>query len=389
MGMNLKSMIFRVSGKSIITKTLLYQYRILTKWPNRIPEKDFAKWEENDQLKRNYLNKILKLKNKKDQLLLMKCKEEILKFPIRQELKDKNKRFMFVSDMIFCYRAYGVSPNEYLLFEYWKKSPDERKKFITDLNRYEYYYWMNDPYIEKILFDKYKTWERYKNYMGRDMLKITSDSSDEDISDFIKQHAEVVLKPLDLSRGEGIKAYQYDGTNMSNLLAEIKVHKKCILEELIVQSKEMECLHSQSVNTVRCPTVYTRDGGIVFHPVLRMGRGGSFVDNAAAGGIIANIDSETGIVISDGVDESGNHYQIHPDSKIKIKGFQIPKWRELLCFANKIASVMPEVRYVGWDMALTESGWVMIEGNCHGQFLCEYVDQIGRKSEMDELQQKI
>lgn len=389
MGMNLKSMIFKLSGKSVVTKSLLYQYRITAKWPNRIPEREFEKWEEHDNLKQKYLSNILKRGNKKDQLLLEECKTEIRKFPVRQELNDKKKKFSFISDMIFCYRSYGVSPNEYLLFEYWKKSPDERKAFITDLNRYEYYYWMNDPYVEKILFDKYKTWERYKTFMGRDMLKITPDIKEEKIIDFIKKHTRFVVKPLDLSRGEGVKAYQYDGTNMKKLLAEVKGFKKCILEELIIQVKEMGRLHPQSVNTVRCPTVYTREGGSVFHPVFRMGRGGSFVDNAAAGGIIANIDTETGIVISDGVDESGNHYQIHPDSKIQIKGFQIPKWNELLCFANKIASVMPEVRYVGWDMALTEKGWVMIEGNCHGQFLCEYVDQIGRKAEMDELQQRI
>lgn len=387
MGMNLKSLIFKMSGKNIFAKRIIYKYRISQKWPNRIKEKDIEVWEKNDALKRKYLHELLK--KQKDDYLLQECRKEILKFPICKELKDKKALFFFISDMIFCYRAYGVTPNEYLLFEYWKKKPDERKAFITDLNRYEYYYWMNDPYIEKILFDKYKTWEKYKKYMGRDMLKVTKNSEEKDITEFISKHLKFVMKPLDLSRGEGVQAYQFDGTNMRNLLETIRNVKQCILEEIIVQTMEMKALHPESVNTVRCPTVYTQNGGVIFHPVLRMGRGGSFVDNAAAGGIIANIDAETGIVISDGVDENGNHYEIHPDTKVKIKGFQIPKWNELIQFANDISSVMPEVRYVGWDMVLTDNGWVMIEGNCHGQFLCEYVDQVGRKAEMDELQKRI
>jgi hypothetical protein len=40
---------------------------------------------------------------------------------------------------------------------------------------------------------------------------------------------------------------------------------------------------------------------------------------------------------------------------------------------------MPHHRYIGWDFALTDDGWVLIEGNW-GQFLSQYVDKIGLKS---------
>lgn len=42
--------------------------------------------------------------------------------------------------------------------------------------------------------------------------------------------------------------------------------------------------------------------------------------------------------------------------------------------------LMPSHPYIGWDMALTEKGWVVIECNW-GQFINQYADHIGRKKE--------
>ena len=41
--------------------------------------------------------------------------------------------------------------------------------------------------------------------------------------------------------------------------------------------------------------------------MLRTGRKGSVIDNAGSGGIFANIDMNTGQVITDGIDENGNY----------------------------------------------------------------------------------
>ena len=38
-----------------------------------------------------------------------------------------------------------------------------------------------------------------------------------------------------------------------------------------------------------------------------------------------------------------------------------------------MASEVPDVHYVGWDIALTNEGWVMIEGNEDGQFGFQYI----------------
>ena len=69
------------------------------------------------------------------------------------------------------------------------------------------------------------------------------------------------------------------------------------------------------------------------------------------------------------IDERMNRYVVHPDSGKAILGFQIPKWEEAKSFVVDLANVLPELKYCGWDLALTNQGWVMVEANGKGLFI--------------------
>ena len=85
----------------------------------------------------------------------------------------------------------------------------------------------------------------------------------------------------------------------------------------------------------------------------------------------AAIDESSGLIISDGMDEQGNKYQKHPESNLPYKGFQIPEWEQLIDLATKAHLQMDRHRYIAYDFAHTDNGWVMIEGNW-GQFLAQF-----------------
>ena len=146
----------------------------------------------------------------------------------------------------------------------------------------------------------------------------------------------------------------------------------------------MAALHPASLNTVRICTLKLKDRVVVFRPVLRMGRGNSVVDNAAQGGIIVAVDAATGICLEKGVDESGNRYLRHNDTNVVLPGFQIPKWDEAVAMVTELAHVVEGNKYIGWDMALTDNGWVMVEGNPRGQLLIQIASQKGIKHELEE-----
>lgn len=142
-----------------------------------------------------------------------------------------------------------------------------------------------------------------------------------------------------------------------------------VAEELIVQAEEMANWNMSSVNTVRLLSFCTDDGIKFTTSFIRTGRDGAVVDNGGAGGIFAAIDEDSGKIITDGFDEFAHLYVCHPNSNIKYKGWQVPYWEELKETAIAVHStVFPDMKYIGWDFALTEKGWVLIEGNW-GQFL--------------------
>lgn len=128
----------------------------------------------------------------------------------------------------------------------------------------------------------------------------------------------------------------------------------------------------------------------LFYPRLRMGRGGSSVDNVCAGGVFCSIDKQTGIVITQGASKGDALFLRHPDSGVILPGFQIPEWDKAVELVIELATVLPDIHYAGWDLAHTDHGWVLVEANACGQFFGQQKSmQKGHKRELMALMEKI
>ena len=46
-------------------------------------------------------------------------------------------------------------------------------------------------------------------------------------------------------------------------------------------------------------------------------------------------------------------------------------------------------KYAGWDLALTEKGWVMVEGNARGQFVWQIPMQKGFMKEANQILKRL
>ena len=62
-------------------------------------------------------------------------------------------------------------------------------------------------------------------------------------------------------------------------------------------------------------------------------------------------------------DKTGELYEIHPFTKTKLVGFQIPFYAQAVEMVFEAAQRVPQVGYVGWDVAMAEDGPLLIEGN--------------------------
>jgi len=62
----------------------------------------------------------------------------------------------------------------------------------------------------------------------------------------------------------------------------------------------------------------------------------------------------------------GVHYKKHPDTNFDLIGYQIPRWEEAKSLSKELALVLPDNHYCGWDLVLTDEGWVLQEANDRG-----------------------
>ena len=192
---------------------------------------------------------------------------------------------------------------------------------------------------------------------------------------FIDKHKKFIAKPLTSGYGNGVKIFDSSKFSDNNALVEALIKEYCkgirggfIVEELIKQDDRMAAFHPSSVNTLRLTTIRFDDRVEIIHPFMRIGRGGKVVDNGGAGGLLSNIDPETGKIFVC-MDENAVSYVKHPDSGLDIIGFEIPCWKEAVSLAKELATVVKGQRYTGWDLALSDKGWMMVEGNAMSQFV--------------------
>jgi len=161
-----------------------------------------------------------------------------------------------------------------------------------------------------------------------------------------------------------------------------------VVEDIIIQDESLAAFNKSSVNTLRICTVNYGNGEVdVMWPCLRMGRTGNFVDNAGSGGIFAAIDVLTGKTMA-AVDELHNVWNEHPDSKINLVGFTIPRWDDAVAFAKELARNIPDAGFVGWDLALTKDGWVMVEGNAAPLIIYQMAIRRGIRDEFCRMKKK-
>jgi len=290
-------------------------------------------------------------------------------------------------DCMWARVIYGTVVEEYIALEFYRKNHRERKKFLTGAGQARLLIRLlkkttqeqRDRIFDKLQFDRF-----FGEFIHREYLDV-SNSSDDEVIAFIQKHGAVLAKPLSETHGNGIFRIESSHVAPSDL-AKIR-EKKYLLEEIIVQHHEMARPNPTSVNTVRIATALDRDGHAhIIGACLRCGARGSFVDNTHSGGVAYPINTEHGVVIAPGKNRSTfEDLIIHPGSDVVMPGFCIPNWDIIVDTVKRAAMKIPEFPYLGWDIAVTEDGVEIIEGNWAHSVVGIQSDQIGKRQLVDQV----
>lgn len=263
----------------------------------------------------------------------------------------------------------GASPEEFITYHLQDITLRQRLTFMfcIELNLFSGSCNLNAP--KDILDDKSNTSHYFKNFYKRDCLLVQSRDNYKDFCDFCHNHSRFFYKPFKGACGKDSGVADTSIKSKDELFDYFVSNGPYNIEELIIQCDEMASFNSSSVNTVRTTMFRTKDGIELLFGFIRCGRKGFTVDNGGAGGIIIPYDPDSGKLGKYGFDESGRKYTEHPDSNVVFEGFQIPRWNEILDVSNKVTEMLPDFSYVGWDIAVTNDGVQLVEGNSRPMFV--------------------
>lgn len=296
------------------------------------------------------------------------------------------------------------TPGEYYLYKFHKKN-----KNINEIYRYipnslwvdHIWHKMNDKRWEQILQNKWLFHNYYKS-LGLPVTNVyaylcrkggvaagnRSFSSFNCLLEYIYElkPESLVVKPVNGGNGhfvyvfvelvytqEKITGKTVSGKeyNLKSVIENILRHKRyagVIIEEKLEQVEFFKKLNPSTINTIRLLTFFRKEGNVeLLYGTVRQGRKGSEVDNFSKGGFDRGVDVINGFILTGGrILGDGKRLQdivTNPDTGEPLKESKIPMWEQIVNTIREFAKATPFARIVGWDIALTANGPVIIEGN--------------------------
>jgi len=280
--------------------------------------------------------------------------------------------------MLFSLLVFGADSSNYRTFEFFKLNFRGRSAFITRIKNTKFRLRTSeeafDLFYNKSLFNS-----RYSAYIKRSWVSTRNNTSLE-ILDFIKKYKTVIVKPDTGTWGIGIYKLNYlEKEKIDKLMESFNSGKKYVIEEIVENIESIKLLNPTSLNTLRVVTMVDQSGQThIIKSLLRIGATNSCVDNTSSGGLICSINAKFGIIDSVGKSSAGPSYFYHPISQIQLLGLVIPNWEKLENYVDEITKVEQKARYVGWDIAITNDGFELIEGNLSPGELMQISDMVGK-----------
>lgn len=284
-------------------------------------------------------------------------------FNVLKTVKKRTKKpyiVVFV-DIVYSGIKYQAGYVDYLDFELYNVPHSKRNTFITRGVNNEYVKKLNNLATMKLLKDKTYFLTANPDLTRRTWINL-KDVSYEEYQEFASNNSSVIAKPIDGICGRGISKYDLNNYSLKSTYDDMVANQRFLLEPYMIQHPTLMELHPNSLNSLRIVTIRKNGETTIPFACLRCGNG-KVVDNLNSGGFAARINIETGIIDSNGVGKYNAVAITHPISGVAFKGLQIPHFKKAIDLAIEASKRVPDLGYVGWDIAILEDGPIIIEGN--------------------------
>lgn len=281
----------------------------------------------------------------------------------------------------------GFSGEKYELYEFQKNN---HKLFLSDYQRRKtaiingrYSIILNDKNLFTNFFEKEKVTALSYGIINKGIITLDDkNASFDEFLELIKEKGKLIIKIFNGGGGNNIFRLEFKDETLilnENKVTNIELNEFInnlndiyVINEHLQQANYSRKIYPNTINSIRILTAIDPKTNEVIIPVAVHKFGSDTTgpaDNVWRGGMTALIDIETGILQKSALHLENNEKvqweDFHPNTKVKIVGTEIPNWIDVKKRIVKIARLANNfnVRYVGWDVVITEDGIKIIEGN--------------------------
>lgn len=154
-----------------------------------------------------------------------------------------------------------------------------------------------------------------------------------------------------------------------------------LFQERVSQHPFVQKICGESIATIRMVVLLYPEGPKLFRAAWRIPVGKNITDNfvkGKTGNVKASVDPRTGVVAhahrGAGADSArkiplDSPIERHPDTNEPVTGITLPDWEAAVSTCLTAAASFPGVKYQSWDVAMSETGPVLLELNYNGDLL--------------------
>ena len=278
-------------------------------------------------------------------------------------------------------RQYGLTEENYkTIFS------DEDYYYLYPLNN-KYRNWIDDKLTTKYVlapFNRFLPAYYFHLMKGRDVMRLMDcpQAYSPDVDGVIALLREKKLLAAKKAAGSlGVGFYKLEADNdsftvngetktESEFRAFLKTMDDYIITEYVEMHPMLKKINPYSVNTIRATVINPHGNDAVFpFAFFRIGtKKSGIVDNVSRGGMVCKIDVETGRFYDGQTlrDHVYENVEYHPDTQERLEGI-LPNWELVRQTLLEITQYCPQLKWLGFDIAITEDGFKIIEINSHQQ----------------------
>lgn len=274
-----------------------------------------------------------------------------------------NRGKLIKLDYWLCWIFLGAEPDDYFDFEFFKKGWTWRNHHITKQRLNFFVPLFNGSEGKMVLNDKCQFNKNWKDYIKRKWC-IPQNVTFEEFQQLFGNLDKIIIKPLALFGGKGIRVIDLNNDNFKNVYEELHlVEDAMIVEEFVHQKGYLNEVYPSALNPLRVCTIRVEDAVEVCYAFFTAGCQGTQISNDCSGGICFPINTETGKMgIGQGKKSNGHHK--HPDTGVMVEGNFVPHWervKEFACEAHRLAP--KDIHLIGWDVCVSGEELSLVEGN--------------------------